>query len=120
MSRGARISTKRQTLEINPIESGFMVGFALFVDGIQWVLSILIIGFAVNWIISGVAWVAFFLWLKLKGASMADARGTRIMLASISVFGVEILPLNWLPAWTAFALGLLIMEYGRRFSKLES
>ena len=98
-----------------------MVGLALLVDGAQVLLDILLIGFAINWIISAFTWMIFFIWLKFKGVSMADARGTRILLAQMSVLGVEILPLiSWLPAWTAFAVGLLVVEYGQKFLHHET
>lgn len=117
----AKISAERTAGKINPIEGSFMVGFALIVDGAQLLLDFFIIGFAINWIISAVIWIVFLFWLNLKGVSMMDARGARMLFTSMGALGLEILPVtNWLPVWTAFAIGLLVMEYGKKFLPAQS
>lgn len=107
-ARGARIGAATATL---------LVLIALGIDGVQAFLNFIVIGVVVNWIIDIFAWLLFFVWLKNLGISGNIARDSerRILMFLGLAFGFEILPiLNTLPGWTAFAIGVVVNEFGSR------
>ena len=88
---------------------------ALGIDGLQAFLDLIIIGVVLNWIIDIFAWLLFFIWLKMLGISMADGKGTSALIFLGLAFGFELLPiLNALPGWTAFAVGVVVNEFGSK------
>ncbi len=106
---------------INPVEGFPMLGFAIIVDGLQFIVGVAavvpIVGwllgaaaFVLGWIISIIVGLIFFLILTLKGISMREARGMRILgLLGGSVLLESIVSL--LPTWTLFVISVLFMEY---------
>ncbi len=84
-----------------------MIIVALFFDLIQFILSLMVIGFVVNWSISVFAWLTFFLWFKIKGVSFANPKRAGSLLGG---FLIELIPLvDMLPAWTG-AIILVILS----------
>ncbi|KKT41832.1 MAG: hypothetical protein UW30_C0004G0031 [Candidatus Giovannonibacteria bacterium GW2011_GWA2_44_13b] len=90
----------------------FMVIIALLIDGTQFLLGLLVIGLVLNWIVSFFAWLTYYIWLKILGISMSDAKGMKIMLSLGTAMGIELIPLvNMFPAWAAFAILTIMFEY---------
>lgn len=107
-TRAARMGAATATL---------LILVALGIDGIQAFLNFIVIGVVVNWIVSIVAWLLFYVWLKNLGISRSIAPDSerKILMFLGLAFGFEILPiLNTLPGWTAFAIGAVINEFGSR------
>ena len=103
---------KKDGPRISPIMAILMIIMALLIDGTQFLLGLLVIGFVLNWIVSFYAWLSFYVWFKILNVSMSDARGMKILLTMGAALGVELIPLiNMLPAWTAFAILTIMFEY---------
>ena len=101
--------------KIGALTGLLLILVALGIDGLQAFLDLIIIGVVLNWIIDIFAWLLFFIWLKMLGISMADGKGTRALIFLGLAFGFELLPiLNALPGWTAFAVGVVVNEFGSK------
>ena len=92
---------KKDGPRISPMMAIFMVIIALLIDGTQFLLGLLVIGLVLNWIVSFFAWLTYYIWLKILGISMSDAKGMKIMLSLGNMF----------PAWAAFAILTIMFEY---------
>lgn len=84
----------------------------LFFDLLQFVLDWLIIGIAINWIISIFAWLTIFFWFQLKGISFMNPARLVTMLATALV---DFIPGNaWLIItgfpWTVGVIVLLALS----------
>ncbi|KKT40898.1 MAG: hypothetical protein UW28_C0017G0002 [Parcubacteria group bacterium GW2011_GWA2_44_13] len=98
---------------ISPIMALFFIMVALLIDGVQAFLNLIIIGIVLNWIVDIFTWLLFYIWLKMLGISMSEAKGMRTMIFLGLACGFEFIPLvNALPGWTAFAIGAVVNEYG--------
>ncbi len=96
---------------INMVNAIFLILVALIIDGVQIFLDFIIIGLVVNYIIDIYAWLIFFVWLKLLGISMFNAKGTRTMIFLGVALGIELIPfINALPGWTVFAVLTVIND----------
>lgn len=93
-----------------------MLAVAIFFDGAQVVLAITIV---IGWIISGVAWITFFLWLRSLGMKWSEGRqAQKMVLLLLGATIAEIIPiLNMLPAWTLFVGSTILFD--RRREKIE-
>ena len=82
-----------------------MIAVAAVIDGIQFLLTLILIGFLVNPIISLVATMLFGIWLSHNGVSMmAPKYAARFLLTILgeTVFGT-------LPIWT-FSIAFIVGE----------
>lgn len=90
----------------------FLILVALLFDGIQVFLTLIIIGAVLNWIVSLFAMMTFYVWLKLLGVSYWEGNGTRKLLSFMGAGFIEMVPIfNAIPAWTLFAILIIIFEY---------
>ncbi|HEY4515453.1 MAG TPA: hypothetical protein VJJ22_04870 [Candidatus Paceibacterota bacterium] len=97
--------------KINNSSANFMVGFALFIDIIQLILTFFAIGLVIAPILTGTAMFIFWLWFSLKGVSFF---GKRQMVTEIISFIIEYIPaLGALPILTI----MIILVIG--FIRLE-
>jgi hypothetical protein len=92
-----------------------MLLMALAFDGLQALGGLIFtasgflipIGIVVNLTLSLVAWIFFYIWLKVNGISILSKRGAGLGISAVS----ELIPFfNWLPAWTAYILYLLVSQ----------
>src|SRR3990167_1202232 len=74
----------------------FMIAVALLIDGLQFLLTIIIIGFLINPIISIMATMLFGIWMSHHGVSMMSSKYALRFLGTI--VGETIL--GTLPIWT--------------------
>jgi hypothetical protein len=94
--------------ELTNVMAGAMIMFALFIDAIQALLTLLPI---IGWILAPVAGVAgliiFYFWLKNYGIKFSSPRQAKRLVVG---FIVEMIPLlNALPTWT-LAITLIVMK----------
>lgn len=85
----------------------FLIGFALIIDGIQALLTLLLIGVVLNVFFDIIAVTVFSLVLQ---GPVLKRRTIGMILAAIG----EFVPLvNALPLWTAFAIYTVFMDRAR-------
>ncbi|MBU1046334.1 hypothetical protein KKH36_00965 [Patescibacteria group bacterium] len=95
--------------KIDNITGILMISTALFIDGFQFLLLILLIGPFVNWMISILAFMTFWLWFTLKGVKFIRNPKNFFTLSGGTL--VEIIPiLGSLPAWTLTITSLVLMN----------
>ena len=96
--------------KIDNITAVLMIGVALLIDSIQLVLTIFGIGLFINWLISILAWLTFFLWFVLNGVSFMKKPKLFFTLSGGGlVETIPILPLSALPGWTATIITIIFM-----------
>lgn len=97
------------TYRISTVVAGLMIGVALLIDGLQFLLTLTVIGSVVAMVLSAFAWITFVLWFALQGVSYFD-RGAAVRgLILISSIIVELIPLiNALPATTLGVAALIL------------
>ena len=97
------------THRISTVSAGLMIGVAVLIDGIQFLLTLTVIGSLVSMLLSVFVWVAFLLWFALQGVSYFDkGAATRGFILIFSVI-VELVPMiNALPATTLGVVALVI------------
>ena len=88
-----------------------MIAVAIFFDILQIILLLLFIGLFVNWIITAVAGIVFYLWFRLSDVSFFDGRSTKL-LASGGGLLFELFPgFNGIPTMTiSVILTILIVK----------
>ena len=108
----APVKTATTAKRMRGVTAILFILVALIFDGIQAFLALILIGIVLNWIVSIVAGLIFYFWMKNLGVSMQEAKGMRIILSFLSAAGIEFIPLmNAFPAWTAFAILTVILEF---------
>jgi len=63
---------QKEKVKIDNITTTLMIGTALLIDSVQTLLTLVLIGPFVNWLISIFAWMTFFLWFLLKGVKFTN------------------------------------------------
>lgn len=97
------------TYRIGTITAGLMIGVAVLVDGLQFLLTLTVIGSLVAMLVSAFAWITFVLWFALLGVSYFDRGAATRGLILLSSIIVELIPLvNALPATTLGVVALVI------------
>ncbi|MFA6273236.1 MAG: hypothetical protein WC673_01965 [Candidatus Paceibacterota bacterium] len=76
----------------------FMLAIAGFIDLVQIIAGLFVIGIVVNTLLDIFIWITFYIWFKIYGVNFISVRrGLPFVGAGL----VEIIPaLNVLPAWT--------------------
>ena len=89
---------KRNRLDFTTVL--LMLGTALLFDTIQAEISIIpFIGWILSSMLSGMAWLTFYMWTSLKGWGLSDTVKKVIVMWALPA--IEFIPLvNVLPAWT--------------------
>jgi len=94
------IPSMQERHRIGTLTATAMTTVALFIDGLQALLTFLIIGFIINPLIQIFAWILFYLWFHFNDVKMLEG-GLR---KAILFFGggiLELIPIiNALPVWT--------------------
>ena len=91
---------KEQTYRIDNATYLFMVIFALFVDGLEALLSMVGVGLVTGVVTTPVSWFILWMWFKVKGVSFG--KNTRMIGWSGGLFIVGLFPiLGSLPEFTA-------------------
>ena len=114
--------TMDEECTITQFDAVLMVCVALFFDGIQVGLNIIMLGlgFLVTWIISIWAWLIFYLWFKIKGVNFM--RWSNMLKLHGGGF-LEVIPiplLGALPVWTASVVAIILTNapWSQRVMKL--
>jgi hypothetical protein len=104
--------TTEKRIRIGAMQGIFMIGVALTIDGVQFLINLIpLVGWIIASILSiGVA-LMFWYWFKLNGVSFLRGKAALLRVATISTGTiVEIIPIfNSLPAWTATVVVMLII-----------
>ena len=88
----------------------FLIGFAVFIDFLQFLLDIAFIGFILDSIISIIAGTILGWWFSLYGISLMSPDR---VLGFLATFGAELVPgLNAIPVWS-FKVGYTVIEEWR-------
>lgn len=104
-------ASPQQERKISNVQAGFLLTAALITDGLQVLFDAFVITAPLSWIVWIFATIGFFLCLHMLGLSWSDAKGSRMMTMLGGATGLEFIPfLNALPAWTAFAVGTIIID----------
>ncbi|MBX4210600.1 hypothetical protein KW783_01360 [Candidatus Parcubacteria bacterium] len=84
----------------------FMIAVALSIDGVQFLLTFIpIVGWIINMILSGMAWLIFYMWFKSRGISFGSPKRA---LSLNGGFLLELIPIfDALPGWTATVMILV-------------
>ncbi len=107
----------REKTRIGPLTAGFMVGFALLFDAIQFFLSLLATIDAIGWGIIALAWfvsclafIIFGLWFFICGINYFTGKQAALRLLSVfSAVVLELMPLVMnLPAVTAGVIAVIV------------
>ncbi|MEA2112713.1 MAG: hypothetical protein U9P50_01945 [Patescibacteria group bacterium] len=90
----------KEKQKIDNITAALMIGTAILIDSIQALLTMILIGPFVNWMISIFAWMTFFLWFILKGVRFtSNPKRVFTFLGGSLLEAVPIIAT--LPVWTA-------------------
>ncbi|MFA6253765.1 MAG: hypothetical protein WC640_00670 [Candidatus Paceibacterota bacterium] len=103
---------EKPKLRINFFVSGLMIAVALIYDGLQALIELITLGF-LGWLINPIidlwAFLTFFTWFTLQGASFARP-SKALTLGATSI--IEIIPFfNDLPTWTAGVIIMIAQTY---------
>lgn len=94
---------------IHTIMAGLMIGLAVLADGIQFLLTLTVIGSIAAIFVSAFVWIVFLIWFAVCGVSYFDRGGAVRGLILISSVITELVPLiNALPATTLGVVALII------------
>ena len=97
------------THRINTITAGLMIGVAVLADGIQFLLTLTVIGSIVAMFISAFVWIVFLIWFALCGVSYFDRGGATRGLIMLTSAITELVPfINAVPALTLGVVALII------------
>lgn len=103
----------RMTLEkpperhrIGKIQATCMIVVALLFDGLQVILTPLLIGLLVNWIFSFIAWILFYIWMRLNDVGFLDTGVKKIITVLVSIL-IEIPP--GINAFFGITFGIIIL-----------
>ncbi len=97
------------TYRVSGVVAGLMVAVAILSDGLQFLLTLTIIGSVVAMVLSALVWVSFALWFALLGVSYFDRGAAMRGLILIGSVIVELVPLiNALPATTLGVVALIL------------
>jgi hypothetical protein len=98
---------------INLITAGFMVGFALIVDGVQFLFTLTGVLAIANSIISILAEFSLWLWCMLVGVNyFGGKQASKNIIAVLTAIVVELVPV--LDALPAFTTQTIILIYNSR------
>jgi hypothetical protein len=87
-------------------DAGILISVAVFFDTIQALLNLIpIIGTAIAWIMSIIAWLTFYIWFKIKGVSFQNEKYYKKLLLGGLIEGLPII--NFLPSWTITVIRLI-------------
>ncbi len=96
--------------EQKPIGGGlafFLIALALMVDGLQALLTILIIGVVINPLLNILVSIAFALMLGTHGGGLVKRRAISMTMTAVA----EFMPIfNALPVWTCFTIYTVLMD----------
>ncbi len=96
--------TAEKRIRIGGMQGLFMIGVALTIDGVQFLINLIpIVGWMIVSILSVGVSLMFWTWFKLNGVSFIKGKTALLRVAALSVGTfVEIFPIfNSIPAWTA-------------------
>ncbi len=93
-----------------PIGGGLafvLIAIALMVDGLQALLTLLVVGIIINPLLNILVGITFTIMLSSHGGGLIRRRAISMTLTTIGEF---IPVVNALPVWTAFALYTVFMD----------
>lgn len=94
---------------IHTITAGLMIGVAVLADGIQFLLTLTVIGSIVAMFVSAFVWIVFLIWFALCGVSYFDRGGATRGLIMLTSAITELIPfINAVPAITLGVVALII------------
>ena len=106
-------TTAKKERKISNIKGVIMISTAGMIDFLQFVLGLLLVGAILNFFISFMALISYWLWFALNGISFTkNMRAVRIGMTLFGTAFAEIIPipfLNTLPFWTGGIIAIVIM-----------
>ena len=103
---------KEKRIRIGGMQGMLMIGVALTIDGVQFLINLIpIVGWIMVSILSVGVVLMFYTWFKLNEVSFIRGKAALLRVATISTATIaEIFPIfNSLPAWTAAVIVTLII-----------
>jgi hypothetical protein len=99
----------KKRIRISNIQGVLMVGVAVVIDGVQFLLNFIpFLGWIFVSLISVFAWLTFFTWYKFNGITFTDSILRFITMVAVAI--AEVLPVfNSIPAWVASVLIMLVI-----------
>ncbi len=89
--------------------AGAMLALALVIDGLQFILTLSVVGSIVASVIAAISAFCFWLWFALLGVKYLGQNGSRKMFIALAASVAELVPfINALPATTIGVLGIII------------
>lgn len=96
-----------------------LVAVALILDGIQFLLTLTVIGSIASPILTVFAWTLFFIWFAMLGVNYFDKDGAVRLFTALASIVTEMIPvINALPAITLGVVAL-IYQHNRKVAKQE-
>lgn len=96
----------RVKYRISSGDAGILISVAIFYDAMQAILNLIpLIGNAIAWVMSIIAWLTFYIWFKIKGVSFQDAKYYKKLLLGGLIEAIPIV--NFLPSWTITVIRLI-------------
>ncbi len=102
--------------KINNTTLAFMLVVAGAIDLVQFFLGLLFVGLFMNWAISIIVWLTFYLWFKIKGVDFFYNPWRVLGFGGGLV--AEVVPiLNLLPVWTAAVIFVALSQRAEEAAK---
>jgi|SRR3989344_6598663 len=98
--------------QISSMEFGLMAGFLLvFFDLPQAFLAVTFIGVILSWILGFVGYLILYIWLKIKGRSLLDAKqGSKRLFTFLGSAVVDGASGGFLPGLSGCVFGIMVIE----------
>lgn len=99
------------TKPIGGVTAGLLIGLALLFDGIQFLLTLTVLGSLFSWLVTVIAWTTFLVAFALVGESYFQKNTARKMLISGASIVAELVPIiNAIPAITLGVIALIVQN----------
>lgn len=97
--------------KISNLSATFIIGVAVLVDGIQFLLTLTVLGSLLSVLLTFFASVGFFLFFLLLGVKYTGKGGGVKLFSMLGASVAELIPfINAIPAWTAGVVAIIVQE----------
>lgn len=94
---------------IGNVTAGAIIATALVIDGIQFLLTLTVVGSVIAAVMTFLAGFGFWLWFSILGVKYLGKEGNKKLLISLTAFITELIPIvDALPATTAGVILIII------------
>lgn len=99
------------TKPIGNVTAGLLIGLALLFDGIQFLLTLTVLGALFSWLVTVIAWTIFLIAFALVGENYFQKNMARKMLITGASVVAELIPIiNAIPAVTLGVVALIVQN----------